>query len=103
MIPSRIKPLHNRVLIKRHDPVTQTRGGIIIPDAHTERPVRATVIAVGLRKNTKGDTLPPLVAPGDEVLIGKYAGIEVRDPDSGELLSLVDDLEVMGQYEAVPA
>lgn len=94
-----IRPLHNRILIQRHEPVTVTKSGIVIPDEAVERPVRATVRGVGIRKNAKGDVLPPIVAVGDDVLIGKYAGIEVRDPDTNELLALVDEVEVMGRYE----
>ena len=45
------------------------------------------------------DVPPPVCAPGDHVLIGKYAGIEVRDPDTHELLALVDEAEVMGRYD----
>lgn len=98
-----VKPLHNRVAIKRHEPVTRTAGGIIIPDAHTERPIRATVVAVGDRKSAKGDPLPAIVAVGDDVLVGKYAGIEFRNPEDNELLALVDESEIVGRYEVVPA
>lgn len=91
-----IRPLHNRILIKRAETETHV-GRIIVPDIAKERPVRATVRAVGERRSPKGLLLPPVVRVGDEVLVGKYAGIEVRF--EGELLALVDESEVVGTIE----
>jgi len=94
-----IRPLHNRLAIRRAEAASQTRSGLFIPDQAQERPVRATVVAVGARRDKKtGNPLPALVAVGDEILVGKYAGIEYRDPDTGELLALIDDEEVMGHF-----
>ena len=92
-----IRPLHNRILVKRAEAAMTTRGGLIVPEQARERPIRATVIAVGVRRNSRGERLPPLVKAGDQVLIGKYAGIEVRE--DGELLALVDESEVVGVYD----
>ena len=91
-----VRPLHNRVLIKRHEAESETRGGLIIPDVAKDRPLKATVMAVGDRKSPKGDPLPPVVMVGDIVLIGKFAGIEVRIDD--ELLALVDEAEIVGSF-----
>ncbi len=73
-----IRPLHDRVLIKRLDAQTTSSGGIVIPDSAREKPIEGEVIAVGHgKKLDNGDVRPVDVKVGDTVLIGKYAGTEV--------------------------
>jgi chaperonin GroES len=75
----KIRPLGDRVVIKRLESEQKTKGGIIIPDTAKEKPVEATVVAVGNGKLQKNGTLrPPAVKDGDRVLIGKYSGTEVK-------------------------
>ncbi len=73
-----IRPLHDKVLIKRLDTSETTEGGIIIPDTAAEKPQQAEVVAVGRgRILENGDVLPLDVEPGDRVIFGKYSGSEV--------------------------
>lgn len=74
-----IKPLHDRVVIKRHDSANETAGGIIIPEAAKEKQQTAEVIAVGEgARDSKGNLNPLTVKPGDIVLAGRYAGSEIE-------------------------
>jgi len=74
----KVKPLHDRVLLKRVEEQEVKRGGIIIPDTAKEKPQEALVIEVGKgRVNDKGEVIPMDVKKGDKVLIGKYSGTEV--------------------------
>jgi chaperonin GroES len=74
-----IKPLFDRVLLKRSEPVEVVKSGIIIPDTAKEKPMEAEVIAVGDGKFTEdGKRLPMSVKIGDKVIIGKYTGTEVK-------------------------
>lgn len=74
-----IRPLHDRVLVKRIEQEEQVRGGIIIPDTAKEKPQEAEVIAVGPGKvNDEGKRSPMDVEKGDRILIGKYSGSEVK-------------------------
>lgn len=78
----RIKPLGDRVLIKRNESSEEIKGGIIIPDSAKEKPLEATVIALGTGKFDKdGKAVAFDVKVGDAVLIGKYAGTEVKVGD----------------------
>ena len=75
----KIRPLHDRVVIKRLKEEEKTKGGIFIPDTAKEKPVEARVIAVGNGKLLEDGTLRPLdVKPGDTVLLAKYAGSEIK-------------------------
>lgn len=75
----KVKPLYDRVLLKRVEAKEEMRGGIIIPDSAKEKPLEAEVIAVGPGKNNeKGEATPLSVSAGDRVLVGKYAGTEVK-------------------------
>lgn len=86
-----IKPLYDRVLIKRKAEETTSSGGIIIPDSATEKPSQGEVIAVGEGKVLENGQLRPLaVKAGDTVLFGKYSGTEVK-VDGDELLILRED------------
>jgi chaperonin GroES len=92
-----IRPLHDRVLIRRIDEAEQVRGGIIIPDTAKEKPQQGEVIAVGDGKILKDGTRQPLdVRPGDRVLFGKYGGSEVKI-DGEEYLILRED-EILGVF-----
>ena len=88
-----IRPLHDRVIIKRIEEQEQIRGGIIIPDSAKEKPQEGEVIAVGKgkRKDT-GEYVPLDVAQGDRVLFGKYAGNEVKLDDEEYLIMREDDI-----------
>ena len=74
-----IKPLYDRVLLKRVDPAEVVKGGIIIPDTAKEKPMEAEVVAVGEGKFAEnGNRIPMSVKAGNKVLIGKYSGTEVK-------------------------
>tara|TARA_R110000868_G_scaffold380784_1_gene646958 strand:+ start:129465 stop:129758 length:294 start_codon:yes stop_codon:yes gene_type:complete len=96
----KIRPLHDRIVVRRAEEETTTAGGIVIPDsASKEKPVQGEVIAVGNGKvNDKGDVCPVDVKVGDKVLFGKYAGTEVK-VDAEDLLVLRED-DIMGVIEA---
>ena len=75
----KIRPLHDRVIVKRMEEERTTPGGIVIPDAATEKPIKGEVIAAGNGKILEnGDTRALDVKVGDKVLFGKYAGTEVK-------------------------
>lgn len=74
-----LRPLNDRVVVKRVDAETTTKGGIIIPDTAAEKPVQAKVLAVGPgRKDKDGNTIPLDVAVDDIVLFGKWNGTELK-------------------------
>jgi chaperonin GroES len=88
-----IRPLHDRVLIRRIDEQEQKRSGIIIPDTAKEKPQQGEVIAVGEGKINKDGTRQPLdVKPGDRVLFGKYGGSEVTIDDEEYLIMREDEI-----------
>ncbi|MDH5714358.1 MAG: co-chaperone GroES [Candidatus Aminicenantes bacterium] len=75
----KVKPLYDRVLVKRYEPAEEVKGGIIIPDTAREKPMEGEVVAVGEGRLLEDGTLRPLrVKVGDRVLVGKYAGNEVE-------------------------
>ncbi|HEY3820753.1 MAG TPA: co-chaperone GroES [Polyangiaceae bacterium] len=75
----KIRPLADRIVVKRLDAETKSKGGIIIPDTAKEKPIEAMVIAVGNGKMLKTGKLRPLeVKAGDKILLGKYSGTEVK-------------------------
>jgi len=86
-----IRPLHDRVVIKRMEEERMSAGGIVIPDSATEKPVRGKIVAVGNGKvSDKGDVRPLDVKVGDVVLFGKFAGTEIK-VDGEELLVMRED------------
>lgn len=90
-----IKPLHDRVILKRIEEGEQVRGGIIIPDTAKEKPQEGEVIAVGEGKRTEdGKRIPLDVQAGDRVLFGKYSGSEIK-VDGEEYLIMRED-EILG-------
>jgi len=87
----KIRPLHDRVVIKRMEEERTSPGGIVIPDSATEKPIKGEVIAVGKGKILEnGNTQPLDVKVGDKVLFGKYSGTEVKI-DSDELVVMKED------------
>jgi chaperonin GroES len=93
-----IKPLHDRVIVKRIEEGEQVRGGIIIPDSAKEKPQEGEVIAVGEgKKLDNGERLPLDVKEGDRVLFGKYAGTEIK-LDGDEYLIMRED-DILGVIE----
>jgi len=89
----RIKPLSDRILIKRVEEENKTKGGIIIPDTAKEKPIQAKVIAVGKGKVTeKGKVIAPDVKKGDRLLFSKYAGTEVMIDGKEHLIIHEDDV-----------
>jgi chaperonin GroES len=91
----KIRPLHDRVVVKRIEVQEQIRGGIIIPDTAKEKPQEAEVIAVGPGKvNDDGKRSPMEVKAGDRILIGKYSGSEIKLGDD-DLVILRED-EILG-------
>lgn len=86
-----IRPLHDRVIVRRLEEERTTAAGIVIPDTATEKPNRGKVIAVGKGKsNDKGEVRPMEVKVGDVVLFGQYAGSKVKI-DGEELLVMSED------------
>jgi chaperonin GroES len=78
----RARPLHDRVVVKRIEETQMIKGGIIIPDTAKEKPMEGEVISVGPGKlMPDGKRLPMDVKPGDRILIGKYAGTEIKIDD----------------------
>jgi chaperonin GroES len=95
-----VRPLRDRILVRRIEEQEQRIGGIIIPDSAKEKPQTAKVVAVGNgRVNDEGKVFPLDVKAGDYVLIGKYAGTEIKF-DGVEYLILRED-EVLGIAEGV--
>jgi chaperonin GroES len=90
-----VKPLRDRVLVRRIEEEEQKVGGIIVPDTAREKPQQAEVVAVGSgRLLDNGEVVPLVLAAGDKVLIGKWSGTEVNIDDE-EYLILKED-EVLG-------
>jgi len=94
-----IRPLHDRVIVKRMEEERTSAGGIVIPDSAAEKPIRGEVIAAGHGKLLDSGDLRPLdVKKGDKVLFGKYSGTEVK-VDGEDLLVMRED-DIMGVIEA---
>ena len=94
----KMRPLHDKVLIKRLDMSETTEGGIIIPDTAAEKPQQAEVVAVGRgRLIENGDILPLDVEPGDKVIFGKYGGNEVSL--GGEDYLIISEHEILAVIE----
>jgi len=95
----KIRPLHDRVVVRRMEEEQTTPGGIVIPDAAAEKPIQGEVIAVGNGKILEnGDVRPLDVKVGDRVLYGKYAGTEVKI--DGEELLVMREEDIMGVIES---
>lgn len=91
----KLKPLHDRVVIKRLDDERTSAGGIVIPDSASEKPSRGKVLAVGSGKLTaEGKVLPLTVKTGDTVVFGKYAGTEIKI--DGEEVIVMREEDILG-------
>jgi chaperonin GroES len=87
----KLRPLHDRVIIKRLEAETKSAGGIVIPDTATEKPIKGEVVAVGAGKILENGNVRALaVKAGDKVLFGKYSGTEVK-VDGEELLVMREE------------
>ncbi|MEA5446048.1 co-chaperone GroES [Gammaproteobacteria bacterium AB-CW1] len=94
----KMRPLHDRVVVKRVEEETKTEGGIVIPDSAAEKPIRGEVVAVGSGKPLdSGETRALDVKVGDKVLFGKFAGTEVK-VDGEEVLVMRED-DIMAVFE----
>jgi len=94
-----IRPLQDRVIVKRMEEETTSAGGIVLPDSATEKPIRGEVLAVGPGKVLdNGDKRPLDVNVGDTVLFGKYSGTEIKIDDEEHLVMREED--IMGVIEA---
>ena len=95
----KIRPLHDRVIVRRLEEARTSPGGIVIPDTATEKPVKGKVIAVGTGRITeKGEVRPLDLKKGDTVLFGKYSGTEVKV--DGEDLIVMREEDVMAVIES---
>jgi chaperonin GroES len=91
----KVKPLHDRVLVKRVEPEEKVKGGIIIPDTAKEKPLEGRVVAIGSgRLDESGKRIPLEVKVGDRVLVGKYAGTEIKIDEVEHVIVRED--EVLG-------
>lgn len=94
----KVRPLNDRVLIKRLEAKEQVKGGIIIPDSAKEKPMEGEVIAVGPGKlDETGKLMPMSVKAGQKVLVGKYAGTEIKIDDVEHIVVRED--EILGVIE----
>jgi len=93
-----IRPLGDRVIVRRVEEETKTAGGIYIPDSATEKPSEGEVLAVGKGKMTdNGDVIPMNVTVGDKVIFGKYSGSEVKV--DGDSFLIMKEEEILGIFE----
>ena len=94
-----VRPLHDRVLVKRFNEEERSKGGIIIPDTAKEKPVQGEIIAVGQGRLSEDGKLRPLdVKKGDRVLFGKYAGTEIKI-DGDEFLMMREE-DILGVFNS---
>src|SRR5437588_9074773 len=99
--PMKIRPLYDRVVVKRIETTEQMQGGLYIPDTAKEKPQEGEVVAVGKGKRLEDGKIIPLdVQVGDKILFGKYSGSEIK-LDGEELLIMRED-EVLGILDSTP-
>jgi chaperonin GroES len=89
---TKIRPLHDRVIVKRIEEEEKTKGGLIIPDTAKEKPQEGRVIAVGPGKQDDGKVIPLGVKAGDKILFGKYSGTEIKLDGEEHLILREDDI-----------
>ena len=89
---TKIRPLHDRVIVKRIEEEEKTKGGIIIPDTAKEKPQEGRVISVGPGKHEDGKVIPLDVKAGDKILFGKYAGAEIKLNGEEHLIMREEDI-----------
>lgn len=93
-----IRPLHDRVIVRRKEEERTTASGIVIPDSATEKPIQGEILAIGKGKILENGSVRPLdVKVGDVVLFGKYAGTEVKV--DGESLLVMREEDIVGVIE----
>jgi chaperonin GroES len=90
----KIRPLQDRVIVRRIEEKEQVRGGIIIPDTAKEKPHEGEVMAVGAGKMEKGHRIPVDVKVGDRILFGKYSGSEIKINDQEYLILREEEILV---------
>jgi len=89
----KIRPLHDRVIVKRIEEEEKTKGGIIIPDTAKEKPIEGKVVAVGAGKLMDNGKMQPLeVKKGDRILFGKYAGTDIKIEGEEHLIMREEDI-----------
>jgi chaperonin GroES len=89
----KVTPLNDRIVIKRLEEESKTKGGIIIPDAAKEKPQEGRVVAVGSGRMTeKGQRVTPEVKAGDKILFGKYSGTEIKIDGEEHLILKEEDI-----------
>ena len=89
----KIRPLHDRVIVKRLDEETKTAGGLYIPDTAKEKPIQGKIIAVGAGKRDKDGKIVALeVKAGDRILFSKYSGNEIKIDGEEHLIMREDDI-----------
>lgn len=94
-----IRPLHDRVIVKRSEKERTSPGGIVIPDTSTEKPIRGEIVAVGNGKVLDDGQIRPLeIKTGDKVLFGKYAGTEVKI--DGEEMLVMREEDILAVLES---
>ncbi|MEK6602367.1 MAG: co-chaperone GroES [Candidatus Binatota bacterium] len=89
---TKIRPLHDRVIVKRTEEEEKSKGGIIIPDTAKEKPQEGRVISVGPGKHEDGKVIPLDVKAGDKILFGKYSGAEIKLNGEEHLILREDDI-----------
>ncbi len=95
----KFRPLHDRVMLRRVEPETKTRGGIIIPDSATEKPMEGEIVAVGSGiRDESGKIIPLDVKAGDRVLFSKWSGTEINM--DGEEYLVMKESDIMGVLAA---
>ena len=95
----KIRPLHDRVVVKRMEEERTSAGGIVIPDSATEKPSKGEVLAVGNGKvNDSGEVLAMEVKVGDQILFGKYSGTEIKI--DGEEVLIMREEDILGVFAA---
>jgi len=98
----KLRPLQDRILIRRVEPETKTTGGIFIPDAVQEKPIEGEVIAVGPgARDARGNLVPVDVKPGDRVLFGKWSGTEIKI--EGAELVIMKEADIIGVFDRAAA
>ena len=89
----KVRPLHDRILVKRLDQEAKSKGGIIIPDTAKEKPMEGRVVAVGTGKVSEDGTVTPLdVKKGDRILFSKYSGTEIKHEGDEHLIIREEDV-----------